>query len=172
MASGAATMAAFRMAKIPRIQKPTTRNNTIEKAKFEVVPGLRWAGLGDAHHGLSLMNKMKYGYDVAANVLRLSLWRSPTSPDLAADRGRHRTPSLPWIGTTKKPEDSNSLIIRMFEWAGKDGGGSRHAAWLTCIGRRSRHDGEECNSAAASRWIYPSHRGKAVRDQDDPHRLQ
>jgi alpha-mannosidase len=70
------------------IQRPTTRNNSWEKAQFEV-PALRWADLGDGKHGFSLLNNSKYGYDDAGNVLRLSLLRSPTSPDPDADRGHH-----------------------------------------------------------------------------------
>jgi len=70
------------------IDRPTTRNNSWEKAKFEV-PALRWADLGDGTHGFSLINESKYGYDAKDNVLRLSLLRSPTWPDPDADRGIH-----------------------------------------------------------------------------------
>jgi alpha-mannosidase len=71
------------------IERPTTRSNSWEQAQFEV-PALRWADLGDRQHGFSLINESKYGYDGRDNVLRLSLLRSPTSPDPDADRGRHR----------------------------------------------------------------------------------
>jgi alpha-mannosidase len=71
------------------IERPTTRNNSWEAAKFEV-PALRWADLGDGQHGLSLINESKYGYDAKGNVLRLSLLRSPTWPDPEADRGHHQ----------------------------------------------------------------------------------
>jgi len=70
------------------IQRATTRNNTWEQAQFEV-PALRWADLGDARHGFSLLNESKYGYDDSGNVLRISLLRSPTWPDPVADRGHH-----------------------------------------------------------------------------------
>src|SRR6202046_4426799 len=70
------------------IERPTTRNNKVEQAKFEV-PALRWADLGDGKHGFSLINESKYGYDAKGNVLRISLLRSPTWPDPNADRGRH-----------------------------------------------------------------------------------
>ena len=70
------------------IERPTTRNNRFEMAKFEV-PALRWADLGDGNHGFSLINESKYGYDAKANVLRISLLRSPTWPDPNADRGHH-----------------------------------------------------------------------------------
>ena len=71
------------------IDRPTTRANTWEQAKFEV-PALRWADLSDATHGLSLLNDSKYGYDAVGNTLRLTLLRSPTWPDPEADRG-HQT---------------------------------------------------------------------------------
>ena len=70
------------------IQRPTTRNNSWEDAKFEV-PAIRWADLGDGQHGFSLINESKYGYDAVGHTLRISLLRSPTDPDPNADRGHH-----------------------------------------------------------------------------------
>src|SRR5262249_23033280 len=70
------------------IERPTTRNTPDEKAQFEV-PALHWADLSDSMHGLSILNDSKYGYDVKANVLRLTLLRSPTWPDPHADEGHH-----------------------------------------------------------------------------------
>jgi alpha-mannosidase len=150
------------------IQRPTTRNNRWEKAKFEV-PAIRWADLGDAQHGFSLINESKYGYDAVGHTLRLSLLRSPVSPDPAADRGHHHfsyalyphagdwkqaltvqrgydynyklvgtqveahTGVLPLehsfiaseaqnvvVTAVKKAEDGDALIVRMYEWAGKN----------------------------------------------------
>ena len=71
------------------IERPTTRNNSWEKAQFEV-PAMRWADLGDASHGLSVLNDSKYGYDAEGNTLRITLLRSPTWPDPEADRGRQQ----------------------------------------------------------------------------------
>jgi len=84
------------------IERPTTRANTWEQAKFEV-PALRWADLGDAQHGLSLLNDSKYGYDALGNTLRLTLLRSPTWPDPDADRGHQtfRYSLYPHAGTWK-----------------------------------------------------------------------
>ncbi len=75
------------------IERPTTRNNSWEKAQFEV-PAMRWADLSGAGpdgkvHGLSVLNQDKYGYDAVGNVLRLTLLRSPTWPDPDADQGHH-----------------------------------------------------------------------------------
>jgi alpha-mannosidase len=151
------------------IDRPTTRNNRFELAKFEV-PSLRWSDLGDGQHGLSLINESKYGYDGKGNVLRISLLRSPTWPDPDADRGHHsfryslyahggdwkqalsvrrgyefnyklsaiqvdsHEGSLPAthsfveinqdnvvLTAMKKAEDSNDILIRFYEWAGKEG---------------------------------------------------
>jgi alpha-mannosidase len=71
------------------IERPTTRENDIDKAKYEV-PALRWADLGDAAHGVSLINNSKYGYDATAHLLRLSLLRAPIYPDPEADRGEQK----------------------------------------------------------------------------------
>jgi alpha-mannosidase len=71
------------------IERPTTRNNSWEKAKFEV-PALRWADEGDGADGFSVLNNSKYGYDAKGNVLRLTLLRSPTWPDAEADQGEQK----------------------------------------------------------------------------------
>ncbi len=150
------------------IERPTTRNNSWERAKFEA-PALRWADLGDGAHGFSLLNDSKYGYDAVGNVLRLSLLRSPTWPDPKADRGAQpftyrlyphpgswkdaltirrgydfnynlsavqatthtgaMQPQHSFVETqndnvvltaVKRSDDDRSLIVRLYEWAGKD----------------------------------------------------
>jgi alpha-mannosidase len=70
------------------IERPTTRNNSWEKAQFEVA-AMRWADLGDGKHGLSILNNSKYGYDAVGNTLRITLLRSPKWPDPEADMGHH-----------------------------------------------------------------------------------
>ena len=156
------------------IQRPTTRNNSWEKAKFEV-PALRWADLGDEQHGFSLINESKYGYNTVGNVMRLSLLRATVSPDPNADRGHHHfsyalyphggnwktaltvrhgyeynyklmaqqveahSGSMPLeysfaglqptnvvLTAMKKAENSNSLILRFYEWAGNTGSVTVH----------------------------------------------
>jgi len=70
------------------IQRPTARNTDWEKARFEV-SAIRWADLSDETYGVSLLNESKYGCDIEGNVMRLTLLRSPLSPDPMADRGKH-----------------------------------------------------------------------------------
>jgi alpha-mannosidase len=92
------------------IERPTTRNNSWEKAQFEV-PAMRWAdlsGLGQDGkvHGLSLLNQTKFGYDAVGNMLRLTLLRAPTWPDPDADQGHHHFhyALYPHAGTWKDAE--------------------------------------------------------------------
>ncbi|MGD1106158.1 MAG: glycoside hydrolase family 38 C-terminal domain-containing protein, partial [Terracidiphilus sp.] len=155
------------------IERPTTRNNSFEKAQFEV-PAMRWADLSGAGpdgkvHGLSILNQDKYGYDAVGNVLRITLLRSPTWPDPDADQGEHHfhyalyphagtwkdaltvrhgweydyplqavvttahagslpaehsfasvSPDNVVLTAFKKAEDTNALIFRVYEWAGKE----------------------------------------------------
>jgi alpha-mannosidase len=151
------------------VERPTTRNTPAEQAQFEV-PAQRWADISDSRHGFSLLNDCKYGYDAKANVLRLSLLRSPEWPDPHADEGHHEfTYSLyphggSWkdaltirrgyelnykliplypgkhqgalaaehsflqvpsenviVSAMKKSEDDDALVVRFYEWAGKQG---------------------------------------------------
>jgi len=87
------------------IERPTTRDNSWEKAQFEV-PAMRWADLGDDKQGVSILNDSKYGYDAAGNTLRITLLRSPTWPDAEADRGhQHFVYSLyPHTGSWKQAQ--------------------------------------------------------------------
>lgn len=150
------------------IERSTSRNNSVDAARFEV-PALRWADLGNHEHGFSLINDSKYGYDALGNVLRLSLLRAPLYPDPTADRGHQHfsyslyphsgswkqadtvlrayefnykmqalqteshigdlpakqslirvTPQNLVLTAMKKSEDGDSLILRFYEWAGKD----------------------------------------------------
>jgi len=70
------------------IQRSTQLNDSWQKAKVEV-PAARWADVSADGYGVSLLNTAKYGYDIKGNTMRLSLLRSPKSPDPTADRGKH-----------------------------------------------------------------------------------
>lgn len=61
-----------------------------EKAKFEV-SAHKWVDYTDQDNsvGISLLNNSKYGFDVKHNVLRMTLLRSPITPDPEADIGKH-----------------------------------------------------------------------------------
>ena len=89
------------------IERTTLRENSYQKAKFEV-PAINWADFGDAKLGLSVLNDSKYGYDDEGSQLRLTLLRSPASPDPDADRGHQsfRYALYPHAGTWKQAQTS------------------------------------------------------------------
>jgi alpha-mannosidase len=191
------------------IQRPTTRNNSWEAAKFEV-PALRWADLGDAHHGFSLINESKYGYDAKGNVLRISLLRSPVWPDPDADRGHHHfsftlhphagdwkqaltvrhgydfnyklqamqvqahdgkwpprqslisiKPDNVVLTAVKKAEDSDALILRFYEWAGKSSevriNVPAGASGATLTNLMEQPEGSPLNVTASGQITVPIH---------------
>ncbi len=76
-----------------------------ERAKFEVA-GHRWADVSQYDYGVSILNDSKYGWDYKANVLRLTLLKSPIWPDSLADRGRHsfRFAVYPHAGDWRKAQ--------------------------------------------------------------------
>lgn len=80
-------------------KRPTHYNTTWDVAKFEVC-GQKWADLSDYSYGATIINDCKYGYSIHGNMMRLSLLRSPKSPDANADMGTHhfRYAFLPHIG--------------------------------------------------------------------------
>jgi alpha-mannosidase len=142
--------------------RPTHWSTSWDRARYEV-PGHRWADLSEHGFGVALLNDCKYGWSCYGNELRLSLLRSPRSPDPEADIGRHefayalvphaggwreagivgeavcfnaplRTtsgavpesfasvddPNLV-IDTIKRGEDSDALVLRLFEAHGARG---------------------------------------------------
>ena len=71
------------------VQRPTHRNTSWDWARFETC-AQKWVDLSEGGYGVSLLNDCKYGHDIQGNVMRLSLLRSPTSPDPQADQGEQR----------------------------------------------------------------------------------
>ena len=53
------------------------------------MPGHRFADLSEHGFGVAVLTDSKYGYSCFGNELRVSLLRSPKSPDPEADMGRH-----------------------------------------------------------------------------------
>ena len=70
------------------VQRSTHTNSSWDWAQYETCAH-KWVDLSEGDYGVSLLNDCKYGHDVKANVLRLTLLRATTSPDPDADRGRH-----------------------------------------------------------------------------------
>jgi len=70
------------------IERPTTRNNSFEEAKFEV-PGHEWMDLSQPEFGLSLLTDSKYGYECRDARMGLSLLKGPMYPDPESDIEMH-----------------------------------------------------------------------------------
>jgi alpha-mannosidase len=69
-------------------QRPTHYSTAQDRARYEV-PGHRFADLSEHGFGVALLTDSKYGYSCYGGALRVSLLRSPKSPDPDADMGRH-----------------------------------------------------------------------------------
>ena len=69
-------------------ERPTHFSTSFDRARYEV-PGHRFADLSEHGFGVAVLTDSKYGYSCHGNELRVSLLRSPTSPDPEADQGEH-----------------------------------------------------------------------------------
>ncbi len=69
-------------------ERPTHNNTSYERAQFEVV-GHKWADLSETDYGVSLLSDSKYGYEVKEGIMRMTLLRSPRSPNPEMDRHVH-----------------------------------------------------------------------------------
>ena len=72
------------------VMRPTTRNDSVEKAKFEVV-NHKYTDLSETRFGAAILNDSKYGISVKDGQMRLSLHKGGTRPDFEGDKGVHRT---------------------------------------------------------------------------------
>ncbi|MGH3147657.1 MAG: alpha-mannosidase, partial [Rubrobacter sp.] len=70
-------------------RRPTHRNTSWDSTRFEV-SAHRYADLSEPGYGVALLNDGKYGHSARANVLGISLLKSPMYPDPLADEGDHR----------------------------------------------------------------------------------
>ena len=70
------------------VERPTHCSNSWDFAKFETCAH-KWADVSEDGYGMSMMNDCKYGHDVHDGVMRLSLLKSATFPNIDADREVH-----------------------------------------------------------------------------------
>jgi alpha-mannosidase len=70
------------------VERPTHFNTLADMARFEV-PGHRFADLSEHGFGVALLSESKYGWSTQGSTLRMTLLRSPKSPDPQADMGHH-----------------------------------------------------------------------------------
>jgi alpha-mannosidase len=137
-------------------ERPTHYSTSFDRARYEV-PGHRFADLSEHGFGASVLTDCKYGYSCYGGELRISLLRAPKSPDPEADMGRHEFAYalLPHAGdwrdggvlaqaavfnaplrrtafsleTLKRAEDSDALVLRLYE---PYGGRGVARVWLAC----------------------------------------
>lgn len=72
------------------VMRPTTRNDSVEKAKFEVV-NHKFTDLSETRFGIAILNDSKYGIGVEGGKMRLSLHKGGNRPDYEGDKGIHKT---------------------------------------------------------------------------------
>ena len=70
------------------LKRPTTRNNDVDKAKFEVL-NHKYTDLSEPRYGVSILNDSKYGISAYEGQLRLSLHKGGLRPDFNGDKGEH-----------------------------------------------------------------------------------
>jgi alpha-mannosidase len=69
-------------------ERPTHYSTSFDRARYEV-PGHRFADLSEHGFGAALLSESKYGFSCFGGDLKLTLLRSPKSPDPEADMGAH-----------------------------------------------------------------------------------
>ena len=159
-------------------ERPTHYSTSFDRARYEV-PGHRFADLSEHGFGVALLSESKYGFSCHGGDLRMTLLRSPKSPDPQADMGVHEFgyALLPHVGgwreggvlrqaalfnsplrwttdgpetsfasvdgdlvldTIKRAEDSDALVLRLYEpYGGRGESRLTLAAPFTSVRRAS-----------------------------------
>lgn len=90
------------------VDRPTTRNNSVETARYEVC-NHKWSDISDPRYGVAILNDCKYGISCEGSDLRLTLHRGGCRPDFKTDFGVHTLTCslLPHIG----PFNSENVVM-------------------------------------------------------------
>lgn len=70
------------------IRRPTNRNTSVEKAKFEV-SNHKYTDISETRYGAALLNDSKYGISIRDSGMHLSLHKGGCRPDYRGDKGIH-----------------------------------------------------------------------------------
>jgi len=70
------------------IDRPTTRNTSLEDSKFEVC-NHKWTDISETRYGVAVLNDGKYGISIQGSDLRLTLHKGGMRPDPVTDNGVH-----------------------------------------------------------------------------------
>ena len=90
------------------VERPTTRNTSIEAARFEIC-NHKWSDISETRYGVAILNDCKYGISCEGSDLRLTLHRGGCRPDFVTDFGVHTLTYslLPHIG----PFNAESVVM-------------------------------------------------------------
>jgi alpha-mannosidase len=91
------------------VERATHWNTSWDYSKFENLAH-KWVDLSEGNYGVSLLNDCKYGHDIKDNVIRITLIKSPISPNPDADKCMHYFTYclLPHSGDWKEGEVSKA----------------------------------------------------------------
>jgi alpha-mannosidase len=70
------------------IRRPNHASRPFDADRFEV-SNHKWTAVAEEGRGCAVLNDCKYGVNVCANSINLTLLRSPVAPDHGGDRGVH-----------------------------------------------------------------------------------
>ncbi len=70
------------------VKRPTHRNTSWDKAKFEVY-GHKWIDVSETGYGVALLNDCKYGYNVFEDTIKITAIKCGRWPNVHDDRERH-----------------------------------------------------------------------------------
>jgi len=95
------------------VDRPTTRNTSLECAKFEIC-NHKWSDLSETNYGVAVLNDCKYGISAEGSDLRLTLQRGGCRPDPITDFGVHymKYALLPHVG----PFTAESVVRPAYEF--------------------------------------------------------
>lgn len=71
------------------VRRATHKNTSWDVARFEVCAH-KWMDVSEGNYGFTLMNDCKYGHSADENSIALTLLKSSTEPNEAADQEEHR----------------------------------------------------------------------------------
>lgn len=70
------------------VKRPNHKSRLSDKERFEVCQH-KWSVLREEGRGIAILNDSKYGISADGGRLNLTLLKSPSAPDLNADKGEH-----------------------------------------------------------------------------------
>lgn len=98
------------------VRRSTSKNTSWDVARFEVCAH-KWMDISEPDYGVALLNDCKYGCSADENGIALTLLKSSTYPDPAADIGKHNF--------------SYSLLPHVGDW--RTGAVVHHAYAFNCV---------------------------------------